>query len=107
MPRHGRHAWHLYVVRVGPEYGCSRDELVELLGNRSIGTSVHFIPLHTMPYFRLAALVPPHGLPIADAVFEQLLSLPMHPALTDADIDGVTDAISELQAQGQGARRPT
>ncbi|MCH5670794.1 DegT/DnrJ/EryC1/StrS family aminotransferase [Streptomyces gilvus] len=85
----GRHARHLYVVRVLEEYGTSRDELIERLAERGIGTSVHFIPLHHMPYFRQTAVMPPGGLPGADALFPQLLSLPLYPALTDRQVDRV------------------
>lgn len=92
-PPTGRHAWHLYVVRVADHFGVSRDELAESLAADGIGTSVHFIPLHTMPHFRTAASMPTGGFPGADAVFPQLLSLPMHPALTDDDVDRVVAAV--------------
>jgi dTDP-4-amino-4,6-dideoxygalactose transaminase len=88
-PPHGRHAWHLYVVRVRPEYGLGRDELYDCLSQRGIGASVHFIPLHHMPRYRRVATWQPGGLHTADAVFEELLSLPMHQGLTDDDVDTV------------------
>ncbi|WP_406369422.1 DegT/DnrJ/EryC1/StrS family aminotransferase [Streptomyces sp. NBC_00647] len=96
----GQHACHLYVVRVSEEYGTSRDELIELLAERGIGTSVHFIPLHRMPYFRSTATIPPGGLPGADALFHQLLSLPLHLDLTDRAVDRVCE---ELARQGAGS----
>ena len=89
----GTHARHLYPVRVLEEYGIGRDELVERLAERGIGTSVHFIPLHRMPYFQRSAITPPHGLPGADELFPQLLSLPMHPGLTE---DMVGEVCAEL-----------
>lgn len=95
-PAHGRHAWHLYVVRVLEEYGTSRDELITALAERGIHTSVHFIPLHHMPYFQQAALSPQGGLPGADALFPQLLSLPMYPTLTEGQVDRVCTALKEL-----------
>ncbi len=97
-PRHGRHAWHLYVVRVAPDFGVTRDDLVDRLGARGIGTSVHFIPVHHMPRYRRAARCSPHGLPGADTVFPELLSLPMHQGLTDDEVDVVARTIAELQA---------
>jgi perosamine synthetase len=107
VPPHGRHAWHLYVVRVKPEFGLHRDELAEKLSERGIGISVHFIPLHHMPRFRRAAITPSSGLPGADAVFEEILSLPMHQALSDPDVDLVVQTLSELHATSrvQEARR--
>jgi perosamine synthetase len=95
-PADGRHAWHLYVVRVMEKYRMSRDELIHRLSELGVGTSVHFIPLHHMPYFRRAALSPPGGLPGADALFPRLLSLPMHPSLTESRVDRVCNALSDL-----------
>ncbi|WRZ94794.1 DegT/DnrJ/EryC1/StrS family aminotransferase [Streptomyces sp. NBC_01007] len=92
----GQHACHLYVVRVSGEYGRSRDELFELLAELGIGTSVHFIPLHHMPYFRSTTTTPPGGLPGADALFPQLLSLPLHLDLTDSAVDRVCDELAGL-----------
>lgn len=97
-PLQGRHAWHLYVVRVKPKFGLSRDDLAEHLSERGIGSSVHFIPLHHMPRYRAAAVRSRDGLPGADAVFEELLSLPMHQGLTDEEVGSVARVISELHA---------
>jgi|GEM_PF-87732 len=101
----GRHARHLYVVRVLAEYGTSRDELVDALSQRGIGTSVHFIPLHQLPFFRRTALTPLGGLPGADALFPQLLSLPMHPFLTERVVDRVCAELA-LPAPGRPAASP-
>jgi len=97
-PATGRHAWHLYVVRVTPEFGVDRDTLVHELAQRDIGTSVHFIPVHHQPYFR--RLLGPDQcdrLPVADRVFPTLLSLPLHPLLNADDIDRVAAAVQDVQ----------
>ena len=97
-PATGRHAWHLYVVRVTPEFGVERDTLVHELAQRDIGTSVHFIPVHHQPYFR--RLLGPDQcdrLPVADRVFPTLLSLPLHPLLNADDIDRVAAAVQDVQ----------
>jgi perosamine synthetase len=96
-PARGRHAWHLYPIRVKPEFGMSRDELSRRLGERGIGTSVHFIPLHHMPRYREVSVQPSGGLPGADSVFEELLSLPMYPGLTDRELDEVCTTIADLR----------
>ncbi len=87
-PVTGRHAWHLYVVRVAASGTVSRDELAKRLADEGVGTSVHFIPLHHLSYYRerVPAPVPLAG---ADAVFPELLSLPMYPSLTLDEIDRV------------------
>ncbi|WP_163505798.1 DegT/DnrJ/EryC1/StrS family aminotransferase [Fodinicola acaciae] len=90
----GAHAWHLYVIRVGPDYGRSRDELIAGLTERGIGTSVHFVPVHQFDHFRRILGRP--RLPVADRVADQLLSLPLHPQLSDVDVDRVVAHVAAL-----------
>lgn len=100
-PTGGRHAWHLYPIRVTGQYRLGRDALAEALRSRGVGTSVHFIPVHHFAYFR--ALLGAQGcgpLPVADRVFAQLLSLPLHPGLTDGDVDYVCGQIADLGRTG-------
>jgi dTDP-4-amino-4,6-dideoxygalactose transaminase len=86
-PPGGTHAWHLYIVRVTPEFGVHRDDVAASLAGRGVDTSVHFIPVHRFPYFRrLLGRDACTGLVEADAAFEQILSLPLHPGLTDDDV---------------------
>ena len=101
-PRPGgdRHAWHLYIVRVHDDFGTPRDAVVEALSDAGVATSVHFIPVHHQPYFR--TLLGPDEcdrLPAADALFPQLLSLPLHPGLTDPDIERVCEALAAVAAR--------
>jgi dTDP-4-amino-4,6-dideoxygalactose transaminase len=96
VPDRGQHAWHLYPVRVRPEFKMTRDQLAAHLGDRGIGTSVHFIPVHQLPYLRTVCEIPDSGLAGADAVFEELLSLPMSAGLTDAEVDTVCAAVLEV-----------
>ena len=100
-PAAGGHAWHLYVVRIGPGFGMHRDVVSASLAEAGIGTSVHFIPAHHQPYFR-RVLGPGEcgGLPVADRVFPQLLSLPLHPGLTRQDQDRVCEALAGLAGRG-------
>ena len=87
------HALHLYVVRVDPEHaGGTRDEYQRLLGKERIGTSVHFLPVHTLSAYRDRYEGPP--LPIAERAGSEVLSLPLSPAHSDDDI---ADAIAALR----------
>ncbi|MGH3169089.1 MAG: DegT/DnrJ/EryC1/StrS family aminotransferase [Trebonia sp.] len=99
-PAADRHAWHLYIVRIKPRtFGMNRDLACDRLAEAGIGTSVHFIPVHHLPHFRrLLGREACGGLPAADRIFPQLLSLPMHPGLTDSDVDRVCDALAGLAA---------
>jgi dTDP-4-amino-4,6-dideoxygalactose transaminase len=102
-PEAGRHAWHLYVARLGPEFPLGRDAVITELAERGIDCSVHFIPIHHQPYFlRLLGQDRASEFPVADAVFPEIVSLPLHPALTDDEIDRVCDAIADV---GVRARR--
>ncbi|MEU4396531.1 DegT/DnrJ/EryC1/StrS family aminotransferase [Kribbella sp. NPDC023855] len=93
-PGIGTHAWHLYPIRLAA--GIERDEVIAELAGRGIGTSVHFIPVHQLTYFGQVASIPPGGMTGADTLFEQLLSLPIHPRLTDGQIDAVCDALADV-----------
>ena len=92
-PGAGVHAWHLYTVQLA--LGVDRDRTVDVLGDRGVGTSVHFIPVHHLDLFRRTCVVPPGGLPGADRMFAGLLSLPLYPRLTDAQVDHVADALRD------------
>jgi dTDP-4-amino-4,6-dideoxygalactose transaminase len=92
-PGTGTHAWHLYPVRLAP--GIERDEVIAELAGRGVGTSVHFIPVHQLAYFGRISSIPPGGMTGADTLFEQLLSLPIHPRLSDGQIDAVCAALAD------------
>lgn len=89
-PPRGRHAWHLYIIRVTAEYGRTRDDLAAALAEAGVGTSVHFIPVHHFASFGAFLHPDQPGLPHADRLFPQLLSLPLHPALSDVQVDQVS-----------------
>jgi perosamine synthetase len=99
-PAADRHAWHLYITRIHHRaFGIDRDTVSERLAEAGIGTSVHFIPVHHLPYFRnLLGLDACGELSVADQVFPQLLSLPLHPGLTDSDVERVCGAFADLAA---------
>src|SRR5206468_2606428 len=81
----GTHAWHLYVVRLTSEAGIGRDELIQKLSDRGIGTSVHYIPLHRHPYWRDTYRLRPEQFPVADAAYQAMVSLPLYTKMSDED----------------------
>ena len=94
---HVEHAWHLYVLRLKPEaLRIDRDQFIDELTTRNIGTSVHFIPVHVHPFYRNKYGYAPNDFPVAFTNFERLLSLPMHPGLTDQDVADVIDAVLDV-----------
>ena len=91
------HAWHLYVLRLRPEaLRIGRDRFIEELTRRNIGTSVHFIPIHLHPYYRDKYGYVPGRFPRALASFDRMLSLPLHPRLSDADVADVIEAVLDV-----------
>ena len=95
-PQNDGHAWHLYVVRVLPHAPLSRDQLIEQLCARGIGTSVHFIPLHRQPYWRDHYGLRPRDFPNAELAFPRLLSLPLYSSLSNGEQERVCLALREL-----------
>ena len=91
------HAWHLYVLRLRPEaLRIGRDEFLEELGRRNIGTSVHFIPVHLHAYYSAKYGYAPGAFPQAYTNFQRMLSLPLNPRLTDLDVTDVIEAVRHL-----------
>jgi len=96
-PDQGRHAWHLYQVRVTPGCAVSRDVIMNALARQQIGTSVHFIPVHQLSAYR-RILHPDEcrSVPVTDRVAEEVVSLPMYPGLTDPELARVTGAVATI-----------
>jgi len=91
------HAWHLYPLRIREgALTITRDEMIEALRKRNIGTSVHFIPVHTFSYYREKYGYAPEDYPIAYRESERLISLPLHPGLLDGDVGDVVEAVEDI-----------
>jgi len=95
------HALHLYVVRVDPERaGATRDEYQEALTDENIGTSIHFLPVHQLSYYR--ELQPGISLPVAERAGAEVLSLPLSPAHSDADVEDAIAALGRVHERFAG-----
>jgi len=89
------HGWHLYALLVDfAALGTTRRRFMEALRTEDIGTQVHYVPVHTQPYYarRYGAL----DLPGAEAYYARCLSIPFYPALSDDDVERVAGAIGRL-----------
>jgi perosamine synthetase len=92
--RHGVHSWHLYILRLRLDaLAVGRREIAQELADAGVGISVHFIPLHLHPAYRAAFGYEPGRFPAAEALFARSLSLPIYPAMTDADVARVADVV--------------
>jgi dTDP-4-amino-4,6-dideoxygalactose transaminase len=91
------HAWHLYVIRLNPgALRITREQFIEEMRERRIGTSVHFIPVHTHPYYRDRYGFKPEEFPVAHAEFQRIVSLPLNPRMSDRDVEDVIEAVSDV-----------
>jgi perosamine synthetase len=91
------HAWHLYVLRVNHSaLSINRDQVIEELKSRGIGTSVHFIPLHLHPLYQRSLSYRTGDFPNAEHEFERAISLPIYPSMTDEDVDSVVEALHDI-----------
>jgi dTDP-4-amino-4,6-dideoxygalactose transaminase len=89
--------WHLYVIRLR-ETALHRDELIEELRKRAIGTAVHYFPVHYHPYFRERYGFALGDHPVCEREFERIVSLPLFPGMTEADVERVVAAVEETVA---------
>ena len=97
---HVQSAWHLYVLRLVPKtLKIDRDGFIRALAERKIGSSVHFIPIHTHPYYRDRYGYEPTQFPVAFENYGRMLSLPLHPGLTDRDVEDVIEAVLDVVEQ--------
>jgi len=91
------HAWHIYALRLRPgAISISRNQFIEELKSRRISTSVHFIPIHVHPYYRERYGYKPEDFPVAFGEYQRMLSLPIYPRMTDADVKDVIDAVLDV-----------
>jgi len=95
-----QHAWHLYVILINPAMlRINRDQMIEELRRRGIGTGVHFIPLHLQPYYQRTWGYRLGDFPTAEEYFERCISLPIYPGMTDKDVERVITELQDIAAE--------
>jgi dTDP-4-amino-4,6-dideoxygalactose transaminase len=90
--------YHLYAIEVGDEFGCDREAFVNAMHEENIGVQVHYVPLHYHPFFQEEFGYERGDFPETERVYEELVSLPLHPEMDDEDIEDVLEAIQRLRA---------
>ncbi|TVQ28317.1 MAG: DegT/DnrJ/EryC1/StrS family aminotransferase, partial [Spirochaetaceae bacterium] len=97
LPDTSDSACHLYVVRVrSGRLSITRDELMHRLADLGIGTSLHYIPLHLMPYYAQRYGFSPADFPVSLDAYQRAVSLPIYPDLTDEEAQRVTRTIRSV-----------
>lgn len=90
-------AWHLYVIRLNLErLWVRRAEVFAALRAENIGVNVHYIPVHLHPYYRKRFGYKRGDYPVAESAYEQLISLPIFPKMTDNDVSDVINAVTKV-----------
>jgi dTDP-4-amino-4,6-dideoxygalactose transaminase len=88
------HSWHIYTPLINEEAaGMNRDEFMQAMKEKNIGTGLHYRAVHLYPYYRQAFDFKVGDFPHAEDVSERIVSLPLFPAMTDADHDRVLDVM--------------
>ena len=93
------HAWHLFVIKLDLErLSIDRAEFIAQMKESGVGASVHFKPLHLHPFYRETYSLDPADLPVATDTFGRIISLPLFPTMTDAEVDRVIEVVGGLVA---------
>ena len=94
------HAWHLFPIRLRLErLSINRNVFIEKLKEAGVGCSVHWRPLHLHPYYQETFGWRAEDFPVATALWERLISLPLFPGMRDDELEHVTRTVRSLCAQ--------
>jgi dTDP-4-amino-4,6-dideoxygalactose transaminase len=98
-----RHARHLYTLMLNlDQLRIGRSRFIEELRQRNIGAGIHFVPVHLHSYYRDKYGLPYGSFPVAEAIGDRTVSLPLSPALTQADVEDVVNAVADVVQQNHG-----
>lgn len=98
-PRDGKHAWHLYIVKLRKGGESKRDRVIEELKSMGVGTSVHFIPLYLHPYYKRNYSYTRHDLPNSYNHYCSAITLPLFVDITEEEIKYVADCFKRIFAR--------
>jgi perosamine synthetase len=91
------HAYHLYVVRVDEEViGKDRGAIFRELKSRGLGVNVHYIPVHLHPFYQKRFGTGPGLCPVAERAYEEIITLPLFPGMTDDNVEQVIAIATEV-----------
>lgn len=89
--------FHLYILQVDfRALGTDRTKFFERLKEKGVGVQVHYIPVHTQPYYQKHFGTKLGDFPNTEAYYERCVSLPLFPAMTNDDVERVIKAVTEL-----------
>jgi perosamine synthetase len=90
-------AYHLYVIQLDlTQFRVDRAQIFRALRAEGIGVNVHYIPVHLHPFYRDRFGIGPGLCPVAEATYEQIVSLPIFPQMTEQDVADVVAACGKV-----------
>ena len=91
------HSWHLFPIRLRLEkLSIDRVAFIEALRKDGVGTSVHWRPLHLHPYYESTFGWCPEHCPVATREWQRLVSLPIFPSMSKAELNHVVQAVTRI-----------
>ena len=91
------HAHHLYIIALRLEQlTVDRDGFLDAMQESGIGVAVHYIALHLQPFYVKNFHTKPQDFPIASSYSERILSIPLYPKMSEADIERVIETVRGL-----------
>lgn len=92
-----KHSWHIYTPLINEQIAnMDRNEFMQAMKERNIGTGLHYRAVHLYPYYRQVFGFNLGDFPLAEDVCERIVSLPLFPAMTDAEHDRVLDVMYQI-----------
>jgi len=89
------HSWHLFAITIKPNAPISRNEFIERMATKGIGTSVHYKPLHRMTYYKDTYNLNPADFPNTERIWNGTVSLPVYPELKENELEYICQMIKE------------
>jgi len=94
---HRSHIFHLFVIKVDKDrFSKSLDELFKKLSANGVGVSLHYTPLHKLSLYKKFINSKTNKFSVAEQIYQQILSLPLYPTMTETDIDFVAEKIEKI-----------
>jgi perosamine synthetase len=91
------HAYHLYVIRLDlSKLRVTRADIFRALRAEGVGVNVHYIPVHLHPFYRERFSTGPGLCPVAEAAYEEIISLPLFPCMSNNDVEDVIAAVLKV-----------
>jgi dTDP-4-amino-4,6-dideoxygalactose transaminase len=92
----GDHAWHLFPVVLNEKSLISRNDFIQRMADRGIGTSVHYKPMHRLSYYRDNYQLDPLNFPVAEKIWKGTVSLPIFPSMSKEEQNYVIDEVRKI-----------